>query len=151
MINQTLVGIPANFENFKQIRIFLLRLIERLDIVLGYRSTEGYASAAEVTSVITATKEDLITLKEATEQSLDSIDTLLETLETTLSDLSDAFNTFVEVIQAGTVITDINYTAPTIGATYSQAEVQGVADSVEDVSDKVDELLNILRTAGIVS
>lgn len=43
---------------------------------------------------------------------------------------------------------DLAYTAPTISATYSQTEVQGLADDIEAVSDKLDALLAKLRTSG---
>jgi len=48
-------------------------------------------------------------------------------------------------------IADLAYTAPTMSATYDQTEVQGLADQLKSVSDKLDAILAALRLANIIT
>ena len=147
MANQTIIGIPANFENFKQVRSFAVRLIEKLDIVLGYRGNTGYEETGTAETLVSSLQASLDQVAEEAVAAVDSLTAAISEVQTSITDLT----TLIEQIQAGTAITDLSYTAPTISGTYVQAEVQGLANDINAVSDKVDELLAILRTADIIS
>lgn len=137
MPNSTLVSVPAKFDDLKQLRVFVVKLIEKLDIVLGYRGSAGYETAGTAESLTTITLNTLNEAISEVEQTIDSLTAIIE-------DLSEV------TYKSETAIIDLSYTAPTISATYSQAEVQGIADDVATVADKVDELLAALRTVEII-
>lgn len=151
MANQTIISVPTNFADFKQIRTFVIRLIEQLDIVLGYRGNSGY----EVSGTASTLLADVVS--ENTEQQLKfgtELSTLTDALNQFIIATNEAFeevNDTLDTIQQGTVIADLSYTAPTISATYDQSEVQGLADQLQVTSDKLDSLLAVLRTAEIIS
>jgi hypothetical protein len=48
MANQTLISVPANLEQPLVLKRFITSLIERLDIILGYRGSNSYASNTEL-------------------------------------------------------------------------------------------------------
>lgn len=139
MANETLVNVPTRFEDFKQVRTFAVKLIEKLDIVLGYRGTVGYEEAG--------------TAEALTEITLDSLAETVDEFENELDAFREDLNTLTEIVnqyKTTTSIADTSYTAPTVSATYTQAEVQGIADSLETVSDKLDTLLGVLRSVEII-
>tara|TARA_Y100000310_G_scaffold344892_1_gene460284 strand:+ start:3014 stop:3469 length:456 start_codon:yes stop_codon:yes gene_type:complete len=151
MANQTIISVPTNFADFKQIRTFVIRLIEQLDIVLGYRSNSGY----EVSGTASTLLADVVS--ENTEQQLKfgtELSTLTDALNQFIIATNEAFeevNDTLDTIQQGTIIADLSYTAPTVSATYNQSEVQGIADQLQTTSDKLDSLLAVLRAAEIIS
>lgn len=151
MANQTIISVPTNFADFKQIRTFVIRLIEQLDIVLGYRGNSGY----EVSGTASTLLADVVS--ENTEQQLKfgtELSTLTDALNQFIIATNEAFeevNDTLDTIQQGTIIADLSYTAPTVSATYNQSEVQGLADQLQVTSDKLDSLLAVLRTAEIIS
>lgn len=139
MANETLVNVPTRFQDFKQVRAFAVKLIEKLDIVLGYRGTVGYEEAG---TAETLTEVTLTSLAETVEE----FEQVLDAFREDLNGLSDGINQY----KTTTAIADTTYTAPTVSATYTQAEVQGIADSLETVSDKLDTLLGVLRSVEII-
>ncbi len=68
-----------------------------------------------------------------------------------LEALRDALETKMQALLVNSDIADITNTAVTVSATYAQSELQQVADDVEVVSDKLDELLATLRLAGVLN
>lgn len=140
MANETLVSMPTRFDDFKQVRAFAVKLIEKLDIVLGYRGTVGYEEAGTAEALTEVTLTSLAETVEEFEQVLDAF-------REDLTGLSDGVNQY----KTATAIADTSYTAPTVSGTYVQAEVQGIADSLETVSDKLDTLLGALRSVEIIT
>lgn len=130
---------PTKFENFKQVRAFAVKLIEKLDIVLGYRGTVGYEEAGTAAALTQVTLESLA-------ETVDEFELALDALREEINTLREDINQY----KTTTAIADTTYTAPTISATYNQAEVQGIADTVETVSDKLDTLLGVLRSVEII-
>lgn len=139
MANSTLVNVPTRFEDFKQVRAFAVKLIEKLDVVLGYRGTVGYEEAGTAEAL---TQVTLTSLAETVEEFEQVLDAFREDLTGTATDI-DQYKTT-------TAIADTSYTAPTVSGTYVQAEVQGIADNLETVSDKLDTLLGVLRSVEII-
>jgi len=80
---------------------------------------------------------------------IDSIDSLEEQYRA-LEALRDALEIKMQALLNNASIASISNTAATVSGGYVQAEVQTIADDVETVSAKYDELLAILRTAGII-
>lgn len=139
MANETLVNVPTKFQDFKQVRAFAVKLIENLDTVLGYRGSVGYeeAGTAEV-----LTEETLASLA----QTVEEFDQVLDAFREDLTALNESINQY----KTSTTIADTTYTAPTVSGTYNQSEVQGIANTLETVSDKLDTLLGVLRTVEII-
>jgi hypothetical protein len=140
MANETLVSMPTKFEDFRQVRAFAVKLVEQLDIVLGYRGTVGYEQAGTAS---TLTKTTLASLTETADEFSQVLDEFREELV--------AITESIEQYKTGLSIADTSYTAPTISVLYVPAEVQGIADSLESVSDKLDSLLAALRGVEILS
>ena len=143
MSNQTLVSIPSKFENFKQIRQFAVRLVEKLDVVLGFRSTTGYETAGTA-EAYAATIIDLIS------QNTLAIDAVVDSVEAVQSSIDDLVAA-IDSMRLAVAISDLAYTAPTISAVYNQSQVQGLATNLEAVSDKLDTVMAVLRTAGVLA
>lgn len=139
MANETLVNVPTKFEDFKQVRAFAVKLIEKLDTVLGFRGSVGYEEAGTAEAL---TEQTLASLAETVEE----FEVVLDAIREEILATQDSINQY----KTTTVIADINYTAPTVSAGYVQAEAQGVANAVEAVSDKLDVLLAVLRAVEII-
>lgn len=140
MANQTIISVPTKFEEFKQVRAFAIKLVEQLDIVLGYRGNDGYQTETDAADTTELTLTSIAATAFALEAELDAVVARI-----------DATENDINTIQQGTSISDTSYTAPTRSAGYVQAEAQGVADDLETVSDKLDTLLGVLRSAGILT
>ena len=52
MINESLFQVPASVEDPDVLKRFLDRLVERLDIVLGYRGDNPYAATSDLTTAV---------------------------------------------------------------------------------------------------
>ena len=146
MPNQTLVSVPTKFQEFKQVRAFAVKLVEKLDVVLGYRGTIGYEEQGTAEALVEVTLASLATDFDAFKLSIDSIDEAIILLQEDVSIIQET----LEALKTGVAITDTNYSAPTVSVTYTQAEVQGIADTLETVSDKLDTLFGALRSAEII-
>jgi len=139
MANQTIVSVPTKFQEFKQVRAFAVKLVEQLDLVLGYRGAVGYEEAG--------------TAEQLTQQTLASLSEAVSDFESALDAIRDDLNVIRDSIvsyQSGVTITDIAYTAPTISGAYVQAEVQAIADEVETVGATLDSLFAALRAVNII-
>lgn len=96
MSNESLVQVPPNVADPLVLQRFLLRLVERLDIVLGNRGTgteEQYVAQKELLSLTTSLTEQL------TEAS-DALSIATEALEEALSDASETLVASIEELEA---------------------------------------------------
>lgn len=87
MPNETLVAIPQNFESPNSIRLFLSRLLEELDIVLGLRGDSESGSTV---------LEDLASRIEQLESSIKQLTDLtlrIETLESSIANHASRIET----------------------------------------------------------
>jgi len=144
MANSSLIGVPTDFKDLGQIRIFLMRLIEKLDVILGLRASSKYISAKDLAGATLVTSSALEDLKELLELQITALEKELTSTEDRVDDLDDRLST-------GITITPVSYVAPTVDVAYVQSEVQGIADSLEDVADTLDTLIGALVTAGVLS
>ena len=69
MTNQTIAVIPINVADEEELRKFLARLVERLDLILGFRGTPATTAATQAQTLTVA--ERLLAL-EARVQELES-------------------------------------------------------------------------------
>lgn len=127
MINESLFQVPASVEDPDVLKRFLDRLVERLDIVLGYRGDNPYAATSDLTiavDVLTqeaeqiATKlveetesldEQLLTLVAQLKEQLQQLASLLYRVETLEAEVSDillelaGFSARLDALEAGYV------------------------------------------------
>jgi len=144
MSNQTIVAVPTKFEEFKQIRAFIVRLVTELDIVLGYRGEDPYVTATTLTTTGSSSSRTVGEQLEELKKAIEELESVVATGDATTLERLDT-------IQALTPIVDHSYTAPTAGVGYSQAQMQDTVDNLALVNDKLNELFVILRTASIVT
>ena len=82
MANETLAQIPSDVADPIVLKRFLSSLVEKLDIVLGFRGNDAYASGTSVKDLATSTKESLSSLS-------DSLSTIDSTVKTTSDSIAD--------------------------------------------------------------
>lgn len=135
--NETVIAVPITVEQKGQTRQFLVRLVEKLDIVLGYRGGDPYATTSNLTQL-----EQIV---------LSVIERLFE-LDTSLADslLSSTTNA-IEELQSDEVIADADITTQTISDPPTQAEVSNLASQVASNATTYNDLLNALRETGIIA
>ena len=148
MSNQTLIQIPLGLElqDPGRLRIFLLKLIEKLDIVLGYRGNDGYVSQSQLAQADNQINVNDLTLLSLAEQLAEVSNQVTENQEAI-----EVNTEALETVQAAAAITKLNFSTVTAGVTYNQTEVQKIANQAKAAGDKVDDLLDILNDAGIIS
>lgn len=150
MVNETLIQIPIDLNDPKRLSIFLKRLVEKLDIVLGFRGSDKYVAQSELDTTNNAVSGAMLTLSQVQdllEATILRLDEELAELTETVTDNTDRLDT----IQDGTTVADLSYTAITASAGYVQSEAQAVADQLETTSDRLDALLAVLRIGGLIS
>ena len=59
--NESIIAVPITVEQKGQVRQFLVRLVEKLDIVLGYRGNDPYVTISQLQS---ASSEGLTQLEQ---------------------------------------------------------------------------------------
>ena len=62
--NETLVAVPLHVEQAGETRKFLVRLIEKLDIVLGYRGDDPYVTISQLQDASTSASTSLTQLEQ---------------------------------------------------------------------------------------
>lgn len=136
MPNETLIAVPHKLENPREFRLFLVKLVEKIDVVLGYRGDSGYVTNEQFQS-------DL-------EQFGGQTATVAERLATAEETLSEVQQTLGQLLSVAT-IDELNSSTITATASYDQSNVQTIADEVKTVADKIDEVIAALTDAGILS
>lgn len=130
MANQTIAQLPVQAKSFEDLRPFLIRLVEKLDTLFGYRGDTTYATEDEVLKIsellisATGSLEQAINLAlaAAKEYTDEEIEELKQEPETTL-----------------------DYTARTISEEFDQIELQALADDVASIAAKVDSIITKLN------
>lgn len=128
--NESLIQVPAEFSEPLQLRKFLLQLVERLDIVLGFRGQDPYVtktdlqSSAEILSnlpsIISTINTDL------TEVQKDVTD--LQSAQENISDsFENAQNLSFTTTPLGVAYNDFNYTGYATLKGYAQFTALGSA------------------------
>lgn len=91
--NETLIVVPNALEDTLVLKKFLVRLVEKLDIVLGYRGQDPYITKSSVTSTDNIIAELPANLEEIN-TTLSTQDESISELEDSLDSLSSSFNTY---------------------------------------------------------
>jgi len=141
MANETLISVPTDLP--VEVRQFLVRLVGRLDQVIGARANDPAAGATDLAAAVAqlnARSQSIqLTLQAfATGQATAALGTANEYTDGKIEDLEQP------------PIADLGYTAVTVSGSFVQAEVQQIASDLQTVADKLDTLLAALRTAGLL-
>lgn len=143
MSNESIIAVPSNVEEPGQARLFLNKLVEQLDVSLGFRFDAASGPSTNFQKKLTEARTPTGTLSEQIQDAVNRIAVLEEDLA--------ILEGLVEDIQQGTAVTDLSYTAFTAAGTYDQSQVQDLTDNLKTTSDKVNEALTVLRAAGIMT
>ena len=146
--NETLVAVPLNVEQAGQTRQFLIRLVEKLDIVLGYRGDEPYVTISDLQSVSSAASDELTALEQTILTTISENSDVITALFATAAEETSAS---IESLKSPSTVADADESTQTVSATYVQAEVQSIQDQVVDVADKLNDLLAALRGTEIIA
>lgn len=140
--NESIMAVPATVEQPGQTRQFLVRLVEKLDIVLGYRGNDPYVSASQLqnTTDTSLTALEKTVLNIVTQLLSDNIDTLT-------SDISES----IEALKSTDTVTDADDSTQVISNPPTQVQVQNIQDQVETNAVRFNDLLTILRELGIIA
>ncbi len=142
--NETIIQVPAELGEPIQLRKFLLKLVENLDIILGFRGQDPYVTSKDLKSSsdvlanlpstvdtvnadVVQIKKDISTLQSEQEELADSLDSQQNTSFTT-TPLGVAYNDFnypgyatlkgyAQFIALGSAITNPPAGAGLVGAT----------------------------------
>lgn len=122
--NESIATVPVDIQDPDTLKRFLDRLVERLDIVLGYRGGDPYITEEYQVQTISELQQLLSELKESIDSFQPVVDEIKQKLgeaETKLAEL----NKLVEY--QTTTIVDLNSTAWTSGDVYSSFIALGSA------------------------
>ena len=142
--NESIIAVPISVEQEGQTRQFLVRLVERLDLVIGTRGGDPYVPESRLNETATElSKLELIVLE------------IVENLLTVDSELAASIltdtNAAIEALKSDSVIADANTTATVMGASYNQVKAQAAADHTAANAVTLNVLLAALRDTGIIA
>lgn len=164
MINESLFQVPASVEDPDVLKRFLDRLVERLDIVLGYRGDNPYAATTDLTTAVdaltqeaeqTATKlveeteslnEQLLTLVAQLEEQLQQLASLLSRVETLEAEVSDillelvSFDSRLDALEIGFASVEGRLDALEASVVGLDARLDALEASYISIDSRVDAL-----------
>ena len=150
--NESIVAVPITVEQRGQLRQFLVRLVEQLDIVLGYRGNDPYVSLSQLQSVSTLASDDLTRLEQTV---LDIITALFtennDIVTNLLAGIITSTAEAIEALKSTSTITDADDSTQTISSSPTQIEVQNIQDQVTSNAEDFNDLLLALRETGIIA
>jgi hypothetical protein len=141
-INETIIAVPTTVEAPGQTRQFLVRLVEKLDIVLGYRGNDPYVSAADLQS---ATDANLTALEKTVLSIVTQV--ITENIDTISDEIVDSIN----ALKSNSTVADADDSTQVISNPPTQVQVQNIQDQVVANATSLNDLLIALRETGIIA
>lgn len=154
--NESIIAVPISVEQQGQTRQFLVRLVERLDIVLGYRGNDPYVSSSQLDSASASASASTINGLTQLEQTVLNVIADLftengEAVSILLDSISEETTAAIEDLKSASTIANADATRTYPGGVYVQAEADDVAAQVVDVASQLNDLLIALRGTGIIA
>jgi hypothetical protein len=140
--NETIIAVPTTVEAPGQTRQFLVRLVEKLDIVLGYRGNDPYVSAADLQS---ATDANLTALEKTVLSIVTQV--ITENIDTISDEIVDSIN----ALKSNSTVADADDSTQVITNPPTQTEVQNIQNQVVANATSLNDLLIALRETGIIA
>lgn len=98
MSNSTFIQIPVDIgNNPEELRRFLMRMVERLDIVLGFRGEASFTNNVEQAALA-----DLVAYSQTMSASYDQAEA--QAMSNAVTDLTDKVNTMLAALRAADII-----------------------------------------------
>lgn len=148
--NETIIAVPITIEERGQLRQFLVRLVEKLDIVLGYRGDDPYVSISQLQTK--ASSDELTQLEQTV---LDIVTQLFatndEAVAILLAGIVTETGSAIDDLKSASTISDNDESTQTITNPPTQAEVQSIQDQVVANAGDFNDLLTALRGTGIIA
>jgi predicted nucleic acid-binding Zn-ribbon protein len=156
--HNTFIVVPPDVTDPQQLRRFLSTLIEKLDVAFGVRANAEFttvesltAAQNDLTSVINSEVNTLNTsinsIANNVAANANNIQTNADNIQTNADNIqinSDDIDVLEALLEQSTIANSALSTV-TASATYTQAEVQAIADQVISLQTKVNSILNSLR------
>jgi hypothetical protein len=147
--NESIIAVPISVEQQGQTRQFLVRLVEKLDIVLGYRGGDPYVSSSQLNS---ATSEGLTQLEKTILEIITNLFTEnSEVVTSLLAGIVDNTSEAIDSLKSDSTISDNDESTQVISDPPTQIEVQAIQDQVVANADDFNDLLLALRGTGIIA
>ena len=150
--NETVIAVPITIEEKGQLRQFLVRLVEKLDIILGYRGNDPYVSISQLQSA-SATADEGLTKLEQTVLTIitglfnENSEVVTGLLEGIVSGTSDA----IDELKSPNTVSDNDNTTQVISNPPTQVQVQAIQDQVVANANDFNSLLTALRATEIIA
>jgi len=142
--NQTIIGVPLNVEEEGELRKFLIRLLEKLDVIFGYRGDDPFVTISQLQDVSSAANQNLTQLEQLI------IKTITENISVLNAALDETGNS-IDSLKSDSAITDASTTSQTITDPPTQIEVQNIQNQVVNVATQLNALLAALRGTEIIA
>ena len=152
MANNTFIQVPNDVTDVVALHRFLARLVEQLDVAFGERASLPFATVASVTAATSGVVSDINSLQSSVQTALANVASA-----STVASLSSSLTS----VTARTTVLENNLEQPSIaslalvpvvpGATYVQAQSQALATSITTIETKVNDILDALKNANIIS
>jgi hypothetical protein len=142
--NESIIAVPVSVEQEGQTRQFLVRLVERLDLVIGTRGGDPYVPESRLAD----TASSLTKLEQTV---LEIIEGLLVTDSTLTDSILEETLAAIEALKSPAVIANADASTSPFGGSYSQTEADDHAAQTAANAGKLNELLTALRGTGIIA
>jgi hypothetical protein len=149
--HNTFIVVPPDVTDPQQLRRFLSTLIEKLDVAFGVRANAEFttvesltAAQNDLTSVINSEVNTLNTSINSIANNVAANANNIQTNADNIQINSDDIDVLEALLEQSTIANSALSTV-TASATYTQAEVQAIADQVISLQTKVNSILNSLR------
>lgn len=143
--NETLIGIPHELRDLSAVRVFLIRLVEKLDAVLGYRGDAAYVSQSDIdagTETVSVFLQGIIS----------AVTAELSQSQSLAAENSRAYtDEQIATLKSSTSVIDLSLLLPTISDPPTQAEVQDIVSDLTEIQTQVNALLAELRSVEIIA
>lgn len=106
MPNETIAAVPANVTEPVVLKRFLDRLIEKLDIVIGYRGDDGYVTSSDLAAGLDPALDTLVEIAAAITATQVQVTELIESsddLTSTVSNNTEAISTLVTELESSSL------------------------------------------------
>ena len=150
--NETIIAVPITIEERGQLRQFLVRLVEKLDIVLGYRGNDPYVSISDLQSASALSSDELTQLEQTVLTIITNLFTANdEAITILLAGIVNETGSAIDSLKSASTISDNDTSTQTITNPPTQAEVQAIQDQVVANAGDFNDLLTALRGTEIIA
>lgn len=142
--NESIIAVPVSVEQEGQTRQFLVRLVERLDLVIGTRGGDPYVPESRLNEATAELSKLELTILEIVEKLL-TVDGALA------ASILEEVNEAIEALKSSSSISNADTSVGTYSGPPTQAEIEVLDAKVVGNAGDFNSLLTALRETGIIS